>query len=124
MINKNEIYNAINHYHVNSVVVVGSIRFIQDIKLVERHLTRRGITVFAPVYFDGNLSDSDMDNVRKSFIGKLESAESMLIMDVDGCIGEHTKSEIEYFSLYFMEYVGHKPPIIYYSEIIKNKNNV
>lgn len=82
------------------VCLCGSTKFKEAFEKANREETAKGNIVLTVAMF-GHLEGLDMDsNERKTFdavhYDKIELADEILVLNIDGYIGESTKSEIEY----------------------------
>lgn len=97
------------------ITVCGSLKFQNEIMEVAEKLNKTGVCVLTPVYpynKELKLSDIDIDNMKKAHLKRIELADSIFVVNVNGYIGESTKKEIE-----FAKEKG--KDIIYYTEFNK-----
>ena len=90
-------------YAIHPVVCLcGSTRFKDKFFEVARDLTLQGKIVLMPLVFGhagDNITDEEKENLDKLQFGKINMADSIFIINVDGYIGESTQKEIEYAQL-------------------------
>ncbi|ALS03248.1 hypothetical protein ATZ33_02315 [Enterococcus silesiacus] len=82
------------------VTLCGSIKFMKEFKEVEATLTQEGLAVITPCFFEQN-ENIEMTEENAQLFGmihykKIEIADEVFVIDVDGYIGESTRKEIEY----------------------------
>ena len=90
--------DANNKYKI--ITLCGSIRFKSEFMKVQEKLTLEGNIVFTPNFFNSikkeeiNLETKKMlDEMHRQ---KIDISDEIYVINVDGYIGESTKSEIEY----------------------------
>ena len=97
------------------ITVCGSLKFQNEIMEVAEKFNKTGVCVLTPVYpynKELKLSDIDIDNMKKAHLKRIELADSIFVVNVNGYVGESTKKEIE-----FAKEKG--KDIIYYTEFNK-----
>ena len=95
------------------VTLCGSMRFAKQMQQIALELeTRRGYCVMQPI-FDANiiLSEKDLDNLRKAHLKKIDIADSVYIVNIDGYIGQSVKREIAYAKAHGKEVNYHEKMI-------------
>lgn len=95
------------------ITLCGSIKFIKEFRETESALTRKGFAVLSPAFFEHTkgepLSKEEVAQLGTIHLRKIELADEIFVIDVDGYIGESTQREIEYATL-------HNKKVHYYSE--------
>lgn len=83
----------------NIITLCGSIKFKNEFMKVQEELTLNGNIVFTPTFFN-NLKDEVnvetkkmLDEMHKQ---RIDMSNEIYVINVEGYIGESTKSEIEY----------------------------
>ncbi|MGX7264031.1 hypothetical protein [Enterococcus crotali] len=89
--------------NITVVTLCGSIKFIKEFKEVEAKLTQKGVAVLSPCFFEENenveMTDETAQLLGRIHFKKVEIADEIFVIDVDGYIGESTRREIEYAKL-------------------------
>lgn len=105
--------------HVKVVTLCGSRKFRQEFLKTETNLALKGVAVLRPVFFDHfetiKLTKQQQMELGNAHLRKIELADEVIIMNVNGYIGESTQSEIIY-----AKKLGKK--ITYYSDKINQKH--
>ncbi len=81
------------------ITVCGSLKFQNEIMEVAEKLNKTGVCVLTPVYpynKELKLIDIDIDNMKKAHLKRIELADSIFVVNVNGYVGESTKKEIEF----------------------------
>lgn len=82
------------------VTLCGSTKFKDAFMKIQEELTLKGCIVISCGIFNHSdnvsLSSSDMAKLDDMHMKKIDMADGIFVIDVDGYIGESTKSEIEY----------------------------
>lgn len=94
------------------VTICGSLKFQKEMMVSAQKLALKGICVFTPVYpviHNIELTQDQLDLLKKEHFKKIELSDYIYVVDKDGYIGESTKLEIEY-----AKSLGKN--IVYYSE--------
>ena len=102
-----------NQYKI--VTLCGSIKFKDEFAKIQEKLTLDGNIVLTPNFFN-TIKKEDIDEKTKKMLDemhkqKIDMSDEIYVINVDGYIGESTKSEIEY--------AKRKGKKIYYLETIK-----
>lgn len=89
---------AKNKYSI--ITLCGSIKFKDEFIKVQEKLTLEGNIVFTPNFFN-NINKDEMDEKTKSMLAgmhrqKIDMSDEIYVINLNGYIGESTKSEIEY----------------------------
>lgn len=96
------------------VTICGSMRYADQMKKIARELeTQKGYCVLQPIYNDQKKTDSfaELENIYASHNKKIELADSIYVLNVDGYIGEATKNEISFAKSNGKEIIYHEPII-------------
>ena len=83
----------------NIITLCGSIRFKEEFLKVQEKLTLKGNIVFTPNFFNnfkGEMSIEMKKMLDKMHRQKIDLSDEIYVINVNGYIGESTKSEIEY----------------------------
>jgi len=82
-----------------TICLCGSTRFKDKFFEIARDLTLQGYIVLMPLVFGHSgdkITDEEKASLDKLQFGKINNADSIFIVNVDGYIGESTQREIEY----------------------------
>lgn len=101
------------------ITVCGSMRFIKDMMDISVKLELEGNCLLMPIYSPTRSSKKDFTEEEAEMLDKMHKerikiADAILVVDVEGYIGESTKNEIE-----FAKSLGKE--ILYYSSLINKK---
>ena len=83
----------------NTVTLCGSIRFKDEFIKIQEKLTLEGNVVLTPNFFSNMNITKDSktkEMLAKIHMQKIDMSDEIYVINVDGYIGESTKSEIEY----------------------------
>ena len=83
----------------NIITLCGSIRFKEEFLKVQEKMTLEGNIVFTPNFFNnfkGEISVEMKKMLDEMHRQKIDLSDEIYVINVDGYIGESTKSEIEY----------------------------
>lgn len=83
----------------NIITLCGSIRFKEEFLKVQEKMTLEGNIVFTPNFFNnfkGEISVEMKKMLDEMHRQKIDLSEEIYVINVNGYIGESTKSEIEY----------------------------
>ena len=83
----------------NIITLCGSIRFIEEFLKVKEKLTLEGNIVFTPNFFNNFKGEMSIEMKRmldEMHRQKIDLSDEIYVINVNGYIGESTKSEIEY----------------------------
>ena len=79
------------------ITLCGSVRFRETLQQVQQRLTLEGSLVLCPVFFDDIQPDAEakalLDQLHRQ---RIDMADEVLIINVDGYIGQSTRAEIDY----------------------------
>lgn len=82
------------------VTLCGSRKFVKEFKAMETELTLNGLAVLSPVFFEESqvqpLTQEALQQLKEIHLRKIELADEIFVMDVDGYIGESTRKEIAF----------------------------
>lgn len=96
------------------ITLCGSTRFKSEFERINRILTLRGHIVLAPGVFGHvdaiPLSPQEKQVLDELHLQKISMSQAIYVIDVDGYIGESTRSEIEYAKQY-------EKPVWYWTEL-------
>ena len=83
----------------NIITLCGSIRFKEEFLKVQERLTLKGNIVFTPNFFNNFKGEISVE-MKKMFDEmhreKIDLSDEIYVINLNGYIGESTKSEIEY----------------------------
>lgn len=100
------------------ITVCGSLKFKNEIMKITEKMELQGNCMISPIYPTNKDKDSYSDKeiliIDKMHKEKIKISDAILVVDINGYIGNSTKSEIEYAKSLNKE-------IIYYTDI---KNNI
>ena len=87
----------------NIITLCGSIKFKTEFIKVQERLTLERNIVFTPNFFNDKKKD-EIDEKTKNMLDemhrqKIDMSDEIYVINLDGYIGESTKSEIEYAKL-------------------------
>lgn len=81
------------------VTLCGSMRFQNEMMEIAEKLAREGECVLTPVYMvmkDCEISEEEVKRLKLEQFKRIELADEVLIVNVDGYVGESTMAEIEF----------------------------
>ncbi|NLY20549.1 MAG: hypothetical protein GXZ08_04645 [Tissierellia bacterium] len=94
------------------ITICGSMKFKDEMIEIAEQMTLDGNVVLLPIFSDSNsITEEELLMLGKMHKEKIAMSTSVFIVNIDGYIGNSTKSEIEYAESLNKE-------IIYYSELI------
>ena len=104
----------------SKIYLVGSIKFKDYFIKIESILQMIYNKIVSICSVDGLLnknrfSTQEWDNLQKTALRKLHYQDAIIVLDVNGYIGDHSKEEIEFFERKM------KRPIYYLSKLKKSK---
>lgn len=76
------------------IMIIGSTRFIEDMRRKAWELTRRGNIVLLPEERPKDAKDIDINLLESIGIDKIDFADEVLLFNKNGYIGESTSKEI------------------------------
>lgn len=84
----------------NIITLCGSINFKNEFMKVQERLTLEGNIVFTPNFFN-NIKKDEIDDKTKKMLDemhrqKIDLSDEIYVINLNGYIGESTKSEIKY----------------------------
>lgn len=91
------------------ITLCGSMRFAEQMHRIALELeTKRGYCAIYPIdNLDVALSDEDLDNIAKAHYKKIDIADIVYIVNINGYIGESVSKELQYAK-------DHNKEIIFY----------
>lgn len=92
------------------VTLCGSLRFKSNIKDVKKTLEAFGYQVYTQQFFEEGVKKPSMEELVKEHQKKIDLADIVFILNVDGYIGDHTRNEIQYAE-------KHNKNIIYFEPV-------
>jgi hypothetical protein len=81
------------------VTLCGSMRFQNEMMEIAEKLAREGECVLTPVYMvmkDCEISEEEVERLKLEQFKRIELADEIFVVDVDGYVGESTMAEIEF----------------------------
>ncbi|MBR0426601.1 MAG: hypothetical protein IJK18_00120 [Clostridia bacterium] len=97
------------------ITICGSLRFMNEIMDIAEKMELKGNCMISPIYPTNSDKDAYTDEeakmLDKMHKEKIKISDAILVVNVNGYIGESTKSEIEYAKSLNKE-------IIYYTDLI------
>ena len=81
------------------VTLCGSMRFQNEMMEIAEKLAREGECVLTPVYMvtkDYEISEEEVKRLKLEQFKRIELADEVLVVNVDGYVGESTMAEIEF----------------------------
>ena len=105
------------------ITVCGSLKFYKEMMEITEKMELQGNCMLVPIYNPSKTSKDDFTEEEALMLDKMHKeriklSDSILVVNVNGYIGDSTKSEIEFAKSLNKE-------IIYYNDLIKegDKNN-
>lgn len=95
------------------ITICGSMKFKNDMLIVAEKLAIKGYCVLTPIFQvkEKNIDNDQLQKMKEAHFKKIDLSDSILVMDVNGYIGESTKLEIEYAK-------GLNKKILYYTDLL------
>lgn len=98
------------------ITVCGSLRFIKEMTEITEKMELQGNCMLVPIYNPNKANKDDFTEEEALMLDKMHKeriklADAILVVNVDGYIGESTKKEIEYAKSLNKE-------ILYYTELL------
>ncbi|MBQ3021612.1 MAG: hypothetical protein IJD92_05275 [Bacilli bacterium] len=96
------------------ITICGSLKFQEYMMKAAQKLVLEGNCVLTPTYSlkeNSEITIEQKEKLKKAHLKRIELSDSILVINVNNYIGEHTKLEIEYAKKLGKE-------IIYYTDII------
>ena len=81
------------------VTLCGSMRFQNEMMEIAEKLAREGECVLTPVYMvtkDYEISEEEVKRLKLEQFKRIELADEVFVVNVDGYVGESTMAEIEF----------------------------
>lgn len=96
------------------ITICGSFKYKDDMVSIAEKLCLEGNCVLSPLYpiCDKKYSDNEKKMLGKIHFERIKISDAILVVDIDGYIGDATNKEIEFAKSLDKE-------IIYYSNLIK-----
>ena len=97
------------------ITLCGSLKFQKEMMEVAEKIALEGNCVLTPVYptlKDYKRTEEQLQYLKEAHFKKIEMSDAILVVNVDGYVGESTKLEIEHAKKLGKE-------IIYYTNLIK-----
>ena len=92
--------SGVHNHPARIITLCGSVRFREAFEKAQHHLTPEGYIVLTPGLFpapgDAPLSDDQISQLNDLHLRRIDMADEILVINVDGYIGSQTKKEIEY----------------------------
>lgn len=85
------------------VTLCGSMKFQSDMMELAEKLAREGECVLTPVYMvmkDREFSEEEVKRLKLEQFKRIELADEIFVVNVDGYVGESTMAEIEFAERY------------------------
>lgn len=85
------------------VTLCGSMRFQSEMMEIAEKLAREGECVLTPVYMvmkDCEISEEEVKRLKLEQFKRIELADEIFVVNVDGYVGESTMAEIEFAERY------------------------
>ncbi len=100
------------------ITICGSMKFKNDMLILAEELAIKGYCVLTPVFEvkERSVTKDQLQKMREAHFKRIELSDSILVMNVDGYIGENTKLEIQY-----AKSINKK--VLYYTDLLKEKKN-
>jgi hypothetical protein len=101
------------------ITVCGSLRYIKEMMEISEKMEFEGNCILVPIYnftrkSKDEYSEEELEMLVKMQKERIKMSDAILVVDVNGYIGESTSREIEYAKLL-------DKSIIFYSDIIKDE---
>ena len=104
------------------ITLCGSTRFKKEFEAINRQLTLEGNVVYSVAFF-GHADNVPMTDAQKKLVDevhkrKIDNSDGIFVLDVDGYIGESTRSEITYAENAgkFVKYLSDFPDLKYITD--------
>ena len=100
------------------VTICGSMKFKNDMLILAEELAIKGYCVLTPVFEikERSITKDQLQKMREAHFKRIELSDSILVMNVDGYIGESIKLEIQYAK-------SLNKKVLYYTDLLKEKKN-
>ena len=79
---------------IKIITLCGSRKFAKVFRAVELELCKKGVVVLSPVFSNGERTAADIRSLNQTHLKKIALADEILVIDVQGYIGERTRYEI------------------------------
>lgn len=84
---------------MKTYTICGSMRFVKEMKEIAYYLeAHRGYNILQCVYCLDNTipTDEELKQLASAHYAKIDISDGIYVVNIDGCIGESVKKEIEY----------------------------
>lgn len=100
------------------ITICGSMKFKNDMLILAEELAIKGYCVLTPVFEikERSITKDQLQKMREAHFKRIELSDSILVMNVDGYIGESIKLEIQYAK-------SLNKKVLYYTDLLKEKKN-
>lgn len=100
------------------ITICGSMKFKNDMLILAEELAIKGYCVLTPVFKikERSITKDQLQKMREAHFKRIELSDSILVMNVDGYIGESIKLEIQYAK-------SLNKKVLYYTDLLKEKKN-
>ena len=78
------------------VTLSGSLRFRKEFEKIKEKLENSGFLVYTPIFFNDGEQKPSMEELTLLHKKKIDLADIVFVVNVDGYIGEDTRKEIQY----------------------------
>ncbi len=98
------------------ITICGSMKFKNDMLILAEELAIKGYCVLTPVFEvkERSIAENQLQKMREAHFKRIELSDSILVMNVNGYIGESTKLEIQYAK-------SLNKKVLYYTDLLKEK---
>lgn len=93
------------------ITICGSMKYQKEMMKIAEEYTKKGNCILTPIYPTKNISEYSKDDIKTMKVMHLERiklSDAILVLNMDGYIGDSTKKEIEFAK-------SLKKEIIYYN---------
>lgn len=104
--------------------ICGSMKFENQMKEVSGKLeAEQGVCVLAPISYEKKYKDdiTELENIFACHMKKIEICDAIYVLNVDGYVGESTKSQISHAKKLGKEIIYHRPLEENFEETKKSK---
>ena len=100
------------------ITICGSMKFKNDMLILAEEFAIKGYCVLTPVFEikERSITKDQLQKMREAHFKRIELSDSILVMNVDGYIGESIKLEIQYAK-------SLNKKVLYYTDLLKEKKN-
>ncbi len=100
------------------ITLCGSLKFKKEMMEIAEKMALKGNCIITPVYptcDNFKRTEKQLEYLKNAHYKKIELSDAILVVNVDGYIGDSTNLEIEYAKRLNKE-------IIYYTDLVSDKN--